>query len=261
MGSARSIKAAGFDGIWISDTVARGREARPDPLMYLVAAAAATSPGFELGTAVLQVPLRNPVELAQRLLTLHALCQGSFSFGAGAGSTRADFDSVGVEFDKRFQLLTESLSTIRRLCKGETVGSATLNPWPNTLGGPPILIGSWASDLWISRAAKDFDGWLTSGGGPGGTNFRNLKEGIKKYRDLGGKRAIVATVGVDLRASSPPLNDDSRFTLRCSPQEAVERIERVAELGYDDVLLRKDDLTQDDIAEVSATLRLRAKSP
>ena len=78
---------------------------------------------------------------------------------------------------------------------------------------------------------------------------------------MGGRRAIVATDAVDFRASSPPLNDDSRFTLRCSPQEAVERIERVAELGYDDVLLRKDDLTQDDIAEVSATLRLRAKSP
>jgi alkanesulfonate monooxygenase SsuD/methylene tetrahydromethanopterin reductase-like flavin-dependent oxidoreductase (luciferase family) len=256
MGRARAIEAAGFDGIWISDTVARGVDARPDPLMYLTAAAAATSDRIELGTAVLQVPLRNPVELAQRVLTLHALTRGRFAFGAGAGSTRQDFESVGIDFERRFELLRDHLTTIRKLCRGETVASASLKPWPNTVGGPPVLIGSWTSGLWIKRAAREFDGWLTSGGGPGGTNFRNLREGIKRYRDEGGVRAIVATVGVDLRASSPPLSDDSRFTLRCSPAEAVERMQRVRELGYDDVLLRKDDLTEADIAEVAGVLGL-----
>jgi alkanesulfonate monooxygenase SsuD/methylene tetrahydromethanopterin reductase-like flavin-dependent oxidoreductase (luciferase family) len=256
MGRARAIEAAGFDGIWISDTVARGRDARPDPLMYLVAAAAATSDRIELGTAVLQVPLRNPVELAQRVLTLHALSGGRFCFGVGAGSSRQDFESVGGDYERRFQTLNESLATIRSLCKGETVGSASLHPWPNALGGPPILIGSWASALWIKRAAREFDGWLTSGGGPGGTNFRNLKEGIKLYRAEGGRRAIVATVGVDLTQESPPMTDDSRFTLRCSPEEAIDRIERVRELGYDDVLLRKDDLTEEDVRQVASVLGL-----
>jgi alkanesulfonate monooxygenase SsuD/methylene tetrahydromethanopterin reductase-like flavin-dependent oxidoreductase (luciferase family) len=139
------------------------------------------------------------------------------------------------------------------------VGAAALNPWPNTVGGPPIMIGSWASELWIKRAASEFDGWLTSGGGPGGTNFRNLKDGIKLYRQHGGKRAIVATVGVDLSQTSPPLTDEGRFTLRCSPEEARSRIDQVRELGYDDVLLRKDDLTEADVAEVSDVLGLKRR--
>jgi alkanesulfonate monooxygenase SsuD/methylene tetrahydromethanopterin reductase-like flavin-dependent oxidoreductase (luciferase family) len=252
---ARAIEDAGFDGIWIADTVARGREARPDPLLWLLCAANATS-RIELGTAILQIPVRGAVELAQRLLTMHALTGGRFSAGVGAGSSRADFDSVGVDYDQRFRLFDRDLPVIRRLCRGEAVGKADLKPWPNTIGGPPVLIGSWVSPIWIKRAARDFDGWLTSGGGPGGNTFRNLVEGIKLYRDEGGKRAIVATVGTDLHASSPPLSDDTRFSLHCGPEEAYERVQCVAELGYDDLLLRNDLLTEEDVYSVADALRL-----
>jgi alkanesulfonate monooxygenase SsuD/methylene tetrahydromethanopterin reductase-like flavin-dependent oxidoreductase (luciferase family) len=255
---AAAIEQAGFDGIWLADTVARGREARPDPLMWLVVVGMATR-RIELGTAVLQVPIRGAVELAQRFLTIHALFPGRFSAGVGAGSSPADFASVGVDFGQRFHLLDEGLRTIRALGRGEVVGSADLKPWPNVLPGPPLLIGSWVSPLWIRRAAHEFDGWLTSGGGPGGTNFRNLKDGIKLYRSEGGGRAIVATVGVDLDADSPPLSDESRFSLRCPPHEAVARIEQVAELGYDDVLLRDDELNVETVWRVAEALRLPAR--
>ncbi len=67
----------------------------PDTLVWLTAAAASTE-RIELGTTILQVPLRHPVELAQRLLSMQALCAGRFSAGLGSGSTRADFDAVGV---------------------------------------------------------------------------------------------------------------------------------------------------------------------
>jgi len=252
---ASAIEDAGFDGIWLADTVARGREARPDPLMWLVAAAAATR-RVELGTAILQVPLRGAVELAQRFMTLHVLSQGRFLAGVGAGSSRADFDAVGIDFERRFALLGESTATIRRLCRGEKVGAADLKPWPGAQPGPPFLIGSWVSPLWIRRAAREFDGWLTSGGGPGGNTFRNLREGIKLYRDEGGRRAMVATVAVDLGVRGEPLTDDSRFSLRCEPAEAADRIARVEQLGYDDVLLRNDELTTDGVLQVAEALRL-----
>src|SRR5258708_37569561 len=88
---AQLIERIGFDGIWFGDTVGRGTRPRADPLMTLAIAGAATE-RIELGTAVVQVPLRYPVELAQRLLTLHALSGGRFLAGLGAGSTRDDFD-------------------------------------------------------------------------------------------------------------------------------------------------------------------------
>jgi alkanesulfonate monooxygenase SsuD/methylene tetrahydromethanopterin reductase-like flavin-dependent oxidoreductase (luciferase family) len=126
---------------------------------------------------------------------------------------------VGGDWSARFKTLSENLDVIRRICRGERVGEADLMPWPNSLPGPPIMIGAWTSKLWIRRAAQEFDGWLASGGGPGGTTFKDMKEGLKRYRDYGGKRAIVATVGVGLSDALPlePLTDDTRFTLRCNP--------------------------------------------
>ncbi len=61
---------------------------------------------IELGTCVVQVPLRHPVEHAHRVQTLNVLSQGRFRFGVGSGSTRNDFDAVQADYDARFKTLT-----------------------------------------------------------------------------------------------------------------------------------------------------------
>jgi hypothetical protein len=52
------------------------------------------------------------------------------------------------------------------------------------------MIGAWESGIWVTRAAKDYDGWMASGR----TTIRALQEGIKRFRDAGGGRAMVATL-------------------------------------------------------------------
>ena len=89
MQRAQLIERLGFDGIWLGDSVGRVGWPVPDPLAWLTAAAAATE-RIELGTAVIQVPLRRPVELAQRLMSLHALSGGRFAAGLGTGISCAD---------------------------------------------------------------------------------------------------------------------------------------------------------------------------
>src|ERR1700760_1654666 len=82
---ARRVEALGFHGLWVTDALARGKPTL-DPLILLGAVATQTS-RIELGTCVVQVPLRHPVELAQRAMTLTALANGRFRFGVGSGST------------------------------------------------------------------------------------------------------------------------------------------------------------------------------
>src|SRR5262245_51997243 len=114
MQRASVTERAGFDGIWIHDNVGRGGTT-PDPLMPILVAAAATRE-VEVGTTVLQVPLRgSPTELAQRLLTMHGLTSGRFVAGLGAGSTATDFAAAGVDYDSRFRLFNEALRTMRGL--------------------------------------------------------------------------------------------------------------------------------------------------
>ena len=213
MQRAQLIEAVGFDGIWVPDSIGRLATPRPDPLMWLLLAGAATT-RVELGTAILQVPLRGTVELAQRLLTLHATTSKRFTAGVGACSTQADFDAVGADYTARFRTLSHALPTMRRLFQGEQVDHASLHPWPDTLGGPAIVIGSWASGPWVVRAAREYDGWMASGAL---TSFRVLSEGIKRYRDAGGRRALVSTIDVDLTARMSRFQTTIESTCVASP--------------------------------------------
>jgi alkanesulfonate monooxygenase SsuD/methylene tetrahydromethanopterin reductase-like flavin-dependent oxidoreductase (luciferase family) len=267
MARARMVEDAGLDGIWMGDGISPNMT-RPDALMWLLVAAAGTN-RVEVGTSVLQIPLRNPVELAQRFLTLQALTRGRFTVGIGAGSTRSNHDSVGVDFDKRFALLKDNMDIIRRLCNGETVGLANLNPWPQVKGGPRYVVGAWYSGIWLKRAARDYDGWMSSAGR---TNLKTVAEAIHRYRDLGGQRAMVSTCAVDLSAPTTALAEDEPFHLRCEPAEATRRLQILADLGYDDILLVKadhtrrvplyePDYTADDLAAIRALLPADPRPP
>jgi hypothetical protein len=57
--------------------------------------------------------------------------------------------------------------------------------------------------------------------------------------DMGGKRAMISSVMVDLTQPESHLGVDEPFNLRCGPESAAERLGRLAEIGYDDVLLVK----------------------
>ncbi len=231
--AARRIEAAGFASAWVFDSIGRGF-LLADPLTALAIAATVTS-RIELGTGVLQVPLRNPVELAQRVLTTHLVSGGRLRLGVGAGSTAADFTALGVDFAGRFRQLERSLALMRRLWAGESVNGAALGPvWPAALGGPPILVGSWAGSRWIERAAREFDGWIGSGAR---STWRLLREGIARFRDLGGRRAIATNVVVSFDASASPDGPHDPCDLKAPREVARERLHRLRQLGFDDIVL------------------------
>jgi alkanesulfonate monooxygenase SsuD/methylene tetrahydromethanopterin reductase-like flavin-dependent oxidoreductase (luciferase family) len=232
--AARRIEAAGFDSAWVFDSLGRGF-LLPDPLTALSVAGTVTRT-IELGTGVLQVPLRRPVELAHRVLTTHLVCGGRLRLGVGAGSTGADFAAVGVDFASRFRQLDASLAIMRKLWAGARVSEAELGtPWPTAAGGPPILIGSWAGSRWIERAAREFDGWVASGAR---SSWRLIAEGIARFRGFGGKRAVLTNVNVRLEGEKPsPDGPDDPFDLVGPRTVALERLRHVKALGFDDVVL------------------------
>jgi alkanesulfonate monooxygenase SsuD/methylene tetrahydromethanopterin reductase-like flavin-dependent oxidoreductase (luciferase family) len=248
--SARAIERAGFDSLWCFDSIGRGHMI-PDPLIAVSVVAAVTE-RLTVGTGILQVPLRRPVELAHRILATHLICGGRLLLGVGAGSSQPDFDAVGVDFATRMQQMDDALVLMRRLWRGEKVGDAQLQPWPSTLGGPKLLIGSWAGSSWIPRAAKEFDGWIGSGAR---SSVAKLREGIKRFREAGGTRAIATNIPVDLEAATEPLVDDGQFHLRCDGKTAAERLRMLADLGFDDAVLVTRRTGDADLAALRALVR------
>ena len=98
---ARQVEARGFAGLWVTDSFGRGR-ATLDPVVLMSVIAAVTK-RVEIGTCVLQVPVRHPVELAHRIQSLHAMTGDRLQLGLGCGSTKADFDLVGADYDAALQ--------------------------------------------------------------------------------------------------------------------------------------------------------------
>ena len=231
---ARRIEAAGFPGIWVGDSMGRGRPTL-DPLVELAVLAAVTG-RVELGIGVLQLSLRHPVELAHRVQSVQALSDGRLRLGVGSGSTRADFELLGLDYDHRFRAMRIALETMHRVWRGEPVNGGTLSVWPGCEGGPPILMGAWRSPRWITYAAKECQGWTPSGRF---SSWDDLEAGMRIYREAGGTNAVLANVAVDLanRPESAELAAATDVALVCPPDEARRRLRRMEQLGFDEVLL------------------------
>ena len=231
---ARRIEKNGFPGIWVTDSLGRGRPTL-DPLVALGVLSAATQ-RIELGTAVLQVSLRNPIELAHRVQSVFALSGGRLRLGVGSGSTRADFDLLGADYERRFRTLMSSLETMRRAWRGEPVNGGTLSPWPGYAGGPPVLLGAWRSPRWITYAAKQCQGWIASGLY---SSWEDLESGMRLYREAGGTNAVLANVIVGLNGQPEPgsLAERAKVSLVCPPDDARQRLKRVERIGFDEVLV------------------------
>jgi len=207
---ARHLEGAGYSSLWTAQAVGRGFMVT-DPFVTLsVAASVTTTP--QLGTAVLQLPLYRPLELAHRVFSLQQICGDRLLLGVGAGSTTEDFAAFGADYALRFKQFNERIEEFRSALDRGRLGDSDLSPWPAVLGGPPVLLGSWGNG--VVKAAQTFSGWIAS------ASYRRTEEIVsahERYRGAGGGRAIVSTImlppGLDLGALKAQLDTfaDSGF--------------------------------------------------
>jgi alkanesulfonate monooxygenase SsuD/methylene tetrahydromethanopterin reductase-like flavin-dependent oxidoreductase (luciferase family) len=116
---ARKADQLGFHSGWVSDHVAWPTEVESrypysdngdfpapfntpwlDPLGTLLFVAACTE-RLRLGTTVLILGYRPPVQTAKLLATLDVLSEGRAILGVGVGWMREEFEALGMPFDHR----------------------------------------------------------------------------------------------------------------------------------------------------------------
>ncbi|MSP30421.1 MAG: LLM class flavin-dependent oxidoreductase, partial [Acetobacteraceae bacterium] len=197
----RKVEELGFSGLWVTDAFGRGFPTI-DPLVLLGTLCGVTQK-IELGTCVVQIPLRHPVEHAHRVQSLYMLSNGRLIFGVGSGSTKQDFDAIEADFSTRFKTLTSSLDVMQRTWRGEGVFGPPLTIWPSTEGGPPVMLGAWRSQPWINLAAGKLQGWIASGIY---SDPKDLAVGTKMFREAGGKRSVLANIFTDFRGDDATNN-------------------------------------------------------
>jgi len=212
---AKAIESSGYASVWSAHAMGRGFMLA-DPFTTLSAVAAVTE-NVEIGTAILQLPLYNPTDIALKSYSLALLSGGRFVLGVGAGSTRNDYDIHHMEFSNRFRLFEDNLARLRNVFESGVANGIEIKPWASVRRGVPLYFGTWGKN--VGRAAEQFDGWIASGMH---RTVEQVTSAIKTYRAAGGGRAIVSTIQL-------PAGQDMG--------ELQERLNRYQEAGFDDAVV------------------------
>ena len=224
---AERAEAAGFDSVWVGDSLT----ARPrhEPLTLMSAIAARTR-RVRIGTGVLLPALRPPVVLAHVIGTLDRVAEGRVILGVGiaadAPAIRKEFAAAGVPWDRRVGRFLETLEICRALWSRDhvafhgkhfTLDDVTMEPKPPRAGGPPIWIGG--SGPTALREAARFDAWFPTG--PGVEFFAEHFPRVRAAAQAAG-RAPDAVIGAAYLT----------LALDADPAAAQTRMDRFLETYY-----------------------------
>ncbi|MDJ0785238.1 MAG: LLM class flavin-dependent oxidoreductase [Myxococcota bacterium] len=167
---ARRAEAAGWDGLFLWDHVARpGAPELVDPWVALSAVAAATS-RLRIGPLVTPLPRRRPWQLARACVALDQLSSGRLVLGVGIGSGRpCEWDDLGEVRDPRERgaLLDEGLAILDACFGGEPfehrgehfrIRSEGFVPRPVQRPRPPIWVAALGAAPRPLRRATRYEG-------------------------------------------------------------------------------------------------------
>jgi alkanesulfonate monooxygenase SsuD/methylene tetrahydromethanopterin reductase-like flavin-dependent oxidoreductase (luciferase family) len=151
-----------------------------------------------LATTITLAALRGPVPVAKTLTALDILSGGRLVAGVGPGSSKRDYDALGVPFEERWARFEEALVVLRALVHGDPpprstrffrVPDAPLAPPPTGNGGIPLWIGSWGSKAGLRRVARLGDGWLASAYNTSPERFSIAREALERELEREKRRA------------------------------------------------------------------------
>jgi len=175
--TVKAAEAAGFESVWTGEHIVL-----PDPQVppspsapqtpfadtsTWLAFLAGQCETLKLGTGIIILPQRNPVELAKELATVDVASQGRLLFGLGAGYLEPEFRAMGIRFEDRGERTDEYIDVIKALWtetnptfSGETVRFEGIDAHPRPVQDPhpPIHVGGHSPPA-LRRAVRRGNGW------------------------------------------------------------------------------------------------------
>lgn len=142
-----------------------------DPFVSLATAAAVTT-RLRLGTGVCLAAQHDPIVLAKVTATLDYLSSGRLLLGVGAGWNVEQMRAHGVDPDRRFARLEQSVLAVRALWTedpaefhGSQIDIVPSHQYPKPVQtpSPPVLVGGRGPRV-LERVLRFGDGWMPNPG-------------------------------------------------------------------------------------------------
>jgi probable F420-dependent oxidoreductase len=252
---AQAAERLGYDGVWGNDHVTAApyvREHWSDPpnfyeVLVTLATVGAHTRRVHLGTAVIVLPLRDPVLLAKQVATLDHMTGGRVILGVGIGAYREEFRAQAPRraTARRGDLLDEGLAALRLLFTAREATYAALHTefegvemFPKPVQRPfPIYVGGHNEQA-VARAARLGQGWL-----PGWRPLDEIRERTALLRRLTveagrERRAVEAAVQLTVMLGRTPEEASARYR----ETGMVQHRRSLAHTGRDPALAESNNL-------------------
>ncbi|MCH1881404.1 LLM class F420-dependent oxidoreductase [Agrococcus sp. ARC_14] len=250
---AQAAEESGFDSVWVADHIVLPVESNSDypyrgsgtPFapedgflegLTMLAAVAGATTKVGLGTSVLVLPMRHPLEVAKIASTIDLLSDGRLQLAVGAGWMREEFDALDQRFDARGRRMDEQIEIMRLAwTKGIFAYSGEFYDFPELAclplpvqpSGPPLLIGGLGPTA-FRRIKRHGDGWQVLG-----ADFDALTEMRTRLDELGPGKILSTSTGMPRTA-----------------EKAINRLRSLAAAGVDQVVLNSIETPADLLARL-----------
>lgn len=244
---AQAAEAAGFYAGTVTDHpipssrwLDSGGHYAQDPFVMLSMVAAVTT-RLRVQTNILVLPYRNPFLTARAVSSLDVFSGGRVILGLGAGYMKPEYKALGVDFDRRNDLMDEYIRAMKLAWTGEdfsfegtgyaAIGNR-LRPVPVQTPHPPLLIGG-NSRRALRRAAELGDAWHPFFV-PKMVSDTARTANISSDEDMRGAIAYMQDHGAKIgRAQPPQVICSSTFTIRAgfAGQEALDHYAGLQAMG------------------------------
>jgi probable F420-dependent oxidoreductase len=170
-GFASKAETLGYDSLWLQERII-GDFVMLEPVTLLSYVAAITSK-LKLGTSVILLPLRNPIQLAKAYSTLDCMSGGRavMGVGLGGGHLGSHEEVFGYSREGRVTRFIEAVQIMKLLWtepKASFQGrywnfkEIAMEPKPAQKPRLPIIFGGHHENA-LNRAVKYADGWMGAG--------------------------------------------------------------------------------------------------
>jgi probable F420-dependent oxidoreductase len=199
---------------------------------------------IEIGSTVVILPYRQPLEVARMAANVDQLSGGRLLFGVGVGWSQQEFAALGVPFHRRGALTNEYLAALKMLWthdvasfQGRYVVFTDVHtaPRPARTPHPPIWVGG-ASDAAMRRAVRYGDAWHPNRVRPGWLKNVGLPR-LRQIADAEGKPLPSLCPRIRLRLTDMSLPDDQRLVGEGTLDQMRADLEALQEMGAQYVLL------------------------
>ena len=254
------VEEAGLDTFWLGESHFRPQRAVLASPLVGASAVAARTKRIRVGLAVQVLPLANPLRVAEEAAIVDHISEGRLIFGVGRSSFLESYQGYNIDYGESRDRFTESLEIILKSWGDEPFSyegkfhsfhDVNLVPKPYQKPHPPVRVavesrdtfapaGQWGFPIFIRHQmdVSQLQGFLEQ--------YRAVREsfGFTGPNDVILQIPVYVAETAERARSEPEASTMRRLQMirqslnKAADPEAYERLKRISEVSYDEVLTR-----------------------